>query len=133
MKKVLAILCHPIVYFCVVKDLEMMVLFNCACTLLDLPEPTVWEVDKINEMTNSILYTMRSSPDCIGNNRNVKSCLFWTRLILKFRDVTVSRDTTWHCLDLYNNATKVISKENVTLDDALAAHMLMVKKFEYLV
>lgn len=130
MKRLFKILSHPILFCAIVRDKERMCVFHCACTLLGIQKPTVWDVDRINEMTNKVMSGFHDSNSFFTDSKTMWERLGWTLLVSKFKRISVPREVTKQCLDLYNNVVSVLSKEDVTVEDATIAHEIMVSNFE---
>ena len=133
LKRMCAILKHPYLFYQMVRDKERMVIFHCACTLMELDKPTVWEVDKIHAMMNEALLNIYRDRPVFAAQREICDKLFWTLLVSRFKQLSVTREDTRRCLELYDNCVSVLPKENVTVEDAVIAHIVMVNKFEHFV
>ena len=130
LKRMFSILKHPHLFYQMVRDKERMVIFHCACTLMGLDKPTVWEVDKIHETMNEALLNIYRDRQLFAAQREICDKLFWTLLVSRFKQLSVTREVTRRCLELYDNCVSVLPKENVTVEDAVIAHIVMVSKFE---
>lgn len=133
MKKLLAILRHPILYFWIRMESERMVLLHAACTMLGLDKPTVWDIDRIHEKINECLFTFHNSPEMrkwFKSLPSINASLRWTMFMSRFKCLAVTRDDVRRLIDLFNNAVNVLSKENVTIEDVVAVHRVMAMSFE---
>ena len=134
MKRLLAIVRHPILYFWVRMESERMVLLHAACTMLGgIEKPTVWDIDRIHEKMNMALHIFHNDASIrkwFKDKRSVGAGLKWTLFLSRFKQLNVTRDDVRRLIDLFNNAVNVLSKKNVTIDDVVAVHRIMAMSFE---
>lgn len=136
MKRLLAIVRHPVLYCWMRMEAERMLILNGACAMLGIENPTIWELDQIHEKMNEILKILHDSPEMrkwFKGMPNVRFNIRWTLFLSRFRLLSVTREDVKRLLDLYNNALNVLSKENPTITDVVSTHIMMIRMFEELV
>ena len=133
MKRLLAIALHPFVYYQFRKCQEQMVLLYATCAFLRIEEPSVWDVDRIHDMLNEVLATLKSNPHILDGNELVKGHLFWTRLLLRFKSLTISREEVKNILEKYDFTVKNLKKEKPGAFDVVVIHVAMVAAFGELI
>ena len=62
MKKLLAILKHPIDYVNLIRLREWVVLLQASTMMLKIDEPSVWDVDRIHKNINAMYEVFHEDP-----------------------------------------------------------------------
>lgn len=103
MKRLLAIVLHPIIYFRFKRMQEWIVLLWASTTMLKIDEPSVWDVDRIHETINRVYGAFHECPSMLDDNPLAKQRLFWTLLLSKFKRLEITREEAKLVLDFYND------------------------------
>ena len=103
MKRLLAIALHPITYFRFKRMQEWIVLLWASTTMLEIDEPSVWDVDRIHETINRVYGAFHECPDMLDDNPLAKQRLFWTLFLSKFKKLEITREEAKLVLDFYND------------------------------
>ena len=103
MKRLLAIAFHPITYFRFKRMQEWIVLLWASTTMLNIDEPSVWDVDRIHETINRVYGAFHECPDMLNDNPLAKQRLFWTLFISKFKRLEITREEAKLVLDFYTD------------------------------
>ena len=127
MKRLLAIALHPITYFRFKKNQEMMELFSTSCKFLGIDKPSIWDIDNICDSTNKLLCILHDDRHVLDGLPNVKSTLYWTLLMSRFKQLTITREETRELLDLYQFTLN--HSKGTDVMDVAAMHNLMVQMF----
>ena len=127
MKRLLAIALHPITYFRFKKNQEMMVLFSTSCQLLGIDKPSIWDVDHIHDAMYKLLCILHDDKHALDGLSNVKSTLYWTLLVSRFKQLTITREETRNMFDLYQFTLN--NSKGTDVMDVAAMHNLMVQMF----
>lgn len=133
MKRLLAIATHPWMYYQFRKGQEQMVLLFAACHFLNIKDPTLWDVDRLNVALNQILEALHEDPHLLDDNKPVMEHLFWTRALSRFKKLTITREETRVMMEKYNFTIDHIKKDNPSTFDVVMTHILMVKMFGNLI
>ena len=103
MRRLLAIALHPITYFRFKKMQEWIVLLWASTNLLEIEEPSVWDVDRIHETINKMYGAFHEYPDALDDTPQAKQRLFWTMFLSKFKTLEITREEAKMVLDFYND------------------------------
>ena len=135
MKRLFAIIRHPRLYHWFRKTQERMVVLNAACKLLEIQEPTVWDVDRIHNAMCDILGCIHRNPRMFHDMPIIEDNLYWTILMSKFKRLSISREETKRVLDEYDFTIQYLggTGKNPTMVDVVSSHVMMVKLFPTLV
>ena len=109
MKRLLAITLHPITYFRFKRMQEWIVLLWASTKLLNIEEPSVWDVDRIHETINLVYKEFHECPTMLDDTPIVKQRLFWTMFLSKFKKLEITREEAKMVLDFYNHMRGDIS------------------------
>lgn len=102
MRRLLAITLHPITYFRFKRMQEWIVLLWASTKLLNIEEPSVWDVDRIHETINLVYKEFHECPNILDDTPIVKQRLFWTMFLSKFKKLEITREEAKMVLDFYN-------------------------------
>ena len=119
MKRMFAILKHPIDYFNLVRLREWVVLLQASTIMLKIDEPSVWDVDRIHQNINAMYEIFHKDPNVLNKNKTVCKHLFWTLLLSRFKRLEISRESAKYILDFYEHM-----KSSSTDKDALFGLMV---------
>lgn len=118
MKRLLAITLHPITYFRFKRMQEWIVLLWASTKLLNIEEPSVWDVDRIHETINLVYKEFHECPNILDDTPIVKQRLFWTMFLSKFKKLEITREEAKLVLDFYNDMrgelAQMIEEKDVT-------------------
>lgn len=130
MKRLFKIVSHPFKYYDFKRNQERIVLLYAASTILNIEDPTVWDVDMLNKMLNVVLKTIHRNPNIFDKLKMVKRDLFWTRLLSRFKQLEISREETKQIVDLYNTILGSIKSENPMMSDVVIGYSLLIERFD---
>ena len=118
MKRLLAITLHPITYFRFKRMQEWIVLLWASTKLLNIEEPSVWDVDRIHETINQVYEAFHECPTMLDYTPIVKQRLFWTMFLSKFKKLEITREEAKLVLEFYNEMrgelAQMIEEKDVT-------------------
>lgn len=103
MKRMFAILTHPVDYFNLVRLREWVVMLQAATIMLKIDEPSVWDVDRIQQNINAMYGVFHEDPNILKENKTVCRHLFWTLLLSRFKRLEISRERAKYVLDFYEH------------------------------
>ena len=129
MRKLIAVLLHPFMYYRLKKAQEQMVFLYYACLLLKISEPSIWEVDRIRSTVDELLGLLHDMPHALDSHMKVKTHLFWTILLSRFKKLSVSRDEIKELLEKYNGLKQYVGKENPGVVDVMNLNIELVNRF----
>lgn len=101
MKRMFAILTHPINYFNLVRLRELVVMFQASTMMLKIDEPSVWDVDRIQQNINAMYEVFYKNPNVLKESKLLCKHLFWTILLSRFKQLEISREMAKYVLDFY--------------------------------
>jgi len=101
MKRMFAILTHPVDYFNLVRLREWVVMLQASTMMLNIDEPSVWDVDRIHKNINAMYELFYKDPNILNENKMVCKHLFWTLLLSRFKRLEISRQRAKYILDFY--------------------------------
>ena len=133
MKRLLAMIAHPVTYYRFRLAMEQMILLHAACEFANIKDPSVWDVDRINEVLNQMLQAFHEDPHLLDGNKLVMEHLFWTRLLSRIKNLSISREGTKLVLEKYNFTTNYIDKEKPTTFDVVLTHICLIQMFGNLI
>ena len=103
MKRMFAILTHPINYFNLVRLREWVVMLQASTMMLKIDEPSVWDVDRIHQNVNAMYEVFHEDPNVLNDNKILRRHLFWTLLLSRFKRLEISRERAKYILDFYEH------------------------------
>ena len=101
MRKLIAIARHPVDYFNLVRLREWVVMLQASTMMLKIDEPSVWDVDRIQQNINAMYEVFHEDPNVLDENKMVCRHLFWTLLLSRFKKLEISRERAKYVLDFY--------------------------------
>lgn len=101
MKRMFAILMHPVDYFNLVRLREWVVLLHASTTILKIDDPSVWDVDRIHKNINAMYEVFHKDPNILKESKLLCKHLFWTLLLSRFKRLEISRERAKYVLDFY--------------------------------
>ena len=133
MKRFLAIVRHPIVYFWFKRNQEQMLLLHSSCSVLKIDEPTVWDVDKIYTQFNVLLKAIHENKNLFKTTPFVKKHLFWTIFLSRFTTLSISRESAKRIIDEFNFTIKTLPNETSNITGVVTSYIQMVNLFHVFV
>ena len=86
--------------------------------LLNIEEPSVWDVDRIHETINQVYEAFHECPTMLDDTHIVKQRLFWTMFLSKFKKLEITREEAKMVLEFYNDMrgelAQMIEEKDVT-------------------
>jgi hypothetical protein len=101
MKRMFAILTHPVDYFNLVRLREWVVMLQASTMMLKIDEPSVWDVDRIHQNINAMYGVIHEDPNVLKESKLLCKHLFWTLLLSRFKQLEISRERAKYVLDFY--------------------------------
>lgn len=101
MRKLIAILKHPVDYFNLVRLREWVVMLQASTMMLKIDEPSVWDVDRIHQNINAMYGVFHKDPNVLKESKLLSRHLFWTLLLSRFKRLEISRERAKYVLDFY--------------------------------
>ena len=101
MKRMFAILTHPVDYFNLVRLREWVVMLQASTMMLKIDEPSVWDVDRIHKNINAMYGVFHEDPNVLKESKLLCKHLFWTLLLSRFKQLEISRERAKYVLDFY--------------------------------
>lgn len=101
MKRMFAILTHPVDYFNLVRLREWVVMLQASTMMLKIDEPSVWDVDRIQQNINAMYGVFHEDPNVLKESKLLCKHLFWTLLLSRFKQLEISRERAKYVLDFY--------------------------------
>ena len=102
MRRLLAIALHPITYFRFKRMQEWFVLLEASTVMLKIDDPSVWDVDRIQENINRMYDVFHKDPTIFDDMQTTKKQLFWTLLLSRFKRLEITREEAKMVLDFYD-------------------------------
>ena len=112
MKRMFAILKHPVDYFNLVRLREWVVLLHASTTILNIDELSVWDVDRIQQNINAIYGIFHKNPNVMKKSKLLRKHLFWTLLLSRFNRLEMSREKAKLILDFYEHMKSSFTNKN---------------------
>ena len=111
MRRMFAILKHPVDYFNLVRLREWVVMLQASTMMLKIGEPSVWDVDRIQRNINAMYEVFHEDPNVLKENKLVCKRLFWTLLLSRFKRLEMSRERAKYVLDCYEHMKTSLNGE----------------------
>ena len=112
MKRMFAILKHPIDYFNLVKMREWVVLLQASTVILKIDEPSVWDVDRIHKNINAMYGILYKDPNVLKKSKLLCRHLFWTIFLSRFKRLEMSRERAKRIIDFYEHMKSSFTGKN---------------------
>ena len=112
MKRMFAILMHPVDYFNLVRLREWVVLLHASTTMLKIDDPSVWDVDRIHKNINAMYGIFHKNPNVLKESKLLCNHLFWTLLLSRFKRLEISREKAKYILDFYEHMKSDFEDKN---------------------
>lgn len=112
MKRMFAILKHPVDYFNLVRLREWVVMLQASTMMLKIDEPSVWDVDRIHQNINAMYEVFHKDPNILKESKLLRKHLFWTLLLSRFKRLEISRERAKYILDFYELMKSAFEDKN---------------------
>lgn len=112
MKRMFAILNHPVDYFNLVRMREWVVLLHASTIMLKIDDPFVWDVDRIHKNINAMYGIFHKDPNVLKKSKLLCRHLFWTRLLSRFRRLDMSRERAKRIIEFYEHMKSLFTGKN---------------------